>query len=163
MERSELVKQPDGTTENPYSFDAEWQDKSKSGIGKAQFFYDPQYEANQQNRRQDNRKRKRDNFQSDDPGDGHHRRHQDEQQPSIKCWFCLASPDVEKHLIASIGDFCYLALPKGGLVPEHCMVVPIDHFRFEKVLQKLWTNSFMFQIIAGLCRQTRSSPRSRKI
>lgn len=31
-----------------------------------------------------------------------------------KCWFCLASsPDVEKHLVISVGEFCYLALAKG--------------------------------------------------
>lgn len=31
-----------------------------------------------------------------------------------KCWFCLASPSVEKHLIITVGDHCYMALAKGG-------------------------------------------------
>lgn len=30
-----------------------------------------------------------------------------------KCWFCLASPSVEKHLIISVGNNAYLALAKG--------------------------------------------------
>lgn len=30
-----------------------------------------------------------------------------------KCWFCLSSPSVEKHLIIAVGDFTYLALAKG--------------------------------------------------
>lgn len=34
---------------------------------------------------------------------------------------------MEKHLIASIGDHCYVALAKGALVPEHVLVLPIAH------------------------------------
>lgn len=30
-----------------------------------------------------------------------------------KCWFCLASPSVEKHLIISVGNAAYLVLAKG--------------------------------------------------
>lgn len=30
-----------------------------------------------------------------------------------KCWFCLASPSVEKHLIIAVGNHAYLALAKG--------------------------------------------------
>lgn len=30
-----------------------------------------------------------------------------------KCWFCLASPSVEKHLIIAVGNTAYLALAKG--------------------------------------------------
>lgn len=30
-----------------------------------------------------------------------------------KCWFCLASPSVEKHLIIAVGNTTYLALAKG--------------------------------------------------
>lgn len=40
-----------------------------------------------------------------------------------KCWFCLASsPDVEKHLVISVGEFCYLALAKG--IPHNLNFVP---------------------------------------
>lgn len=30
-----------------------------------------------------------------------------------KCWFCLASPSVEKHLVITVGNSVYLALAKG--------------------------------------------------
>lgn len=32
-----------------------------------------------------------------------------------KCWFCLASPSVEKHLVITVGTCVYLALAKGNL------------------------------------------------
>ena len=65
-------------------------------------------------------------------------------KPRGPCWFCLGSPQVEKHLIVSIGNHVstlllsmlynpslpqsYLALPKGGLVKEHVLVLPIGHY-----------------------------------
>jgi hypothetical protein len=45
------------------------------------------------------------------------------------CWFCLSSPNVEKHLIIAIGEHCYLTLAKGGLVDEHYLLIPIDHIQ----------------------------------
>lgn len=48
----------------------------------------------------------------------------DEKNP---CWFCLSSPEVEKHLILAIGEFCYLSLAKGGLLDEHFLILPIEH------------------------------------
>ncbi|EPQ26620.1 uncharacterized protein PFL1_05941 [Pseudozyma flocculosa PF-1] len=53
------------------------------------------------------------------------------------CWFCLSNPQCAKHLIVSIGDETYLALPKGALpsptttsVPGggHVLIVPMSHF-----------------------------------
>lgn len=46
-----------------------------------------------------------------------------------KCWFCLASPQVEKHLVISVGDYSYLALAKGGVVDDHLLILPIEHFQ----------------------------------
>ncbi|KAG5899542.1 hypothetical protein JTB14_008228 [Gonioctena quinquepunctata] len=46
-----------------------------------------------------------------------------------KCWFCLASPSVEKHLIISVGTTAYLALAKGALVEEHFLICPIEHYQ----------------------------------
>ena len=54
------------------------------------------------------------------------------------CWFCLSNPQCAKHLIVSIGEESYLALPKGHLpssaapsssVPGggHVLIVPIAH------------------------------------
>ncbi|KAK4821225.1 hypothetical protein QYF61_015793 [Mycteria americana] len=50
-------------------------------------------------------------------------------QPLGPCWFCLASPEVEKHLVVSIGTHCYLALAKGGLLPDHVLILPIGHYQ----------------------------------
>lgn len=44
-----------------------------------------------------------------------------------KCWFCLSSPEVEKHLVVSVGNVAYLALAKGGLVDEHLLIIPTEH------------------------------------
>ncbi|KAH0620172.1 hypothetical protein JD844_020176 [Phrynosoma platyrhinos] len=49
--------------------------------------------------------------------------------PTAACWFCLASPEVEKHLVVSIGTHCYLALAKGGLSPDHVLILPIGHYQ----------------------------------
>lgn len=43
------------------------------------------------------------------------------------CWFCLSSEKLEKHLIVAIGQHCYLALAKGGLLDDHLMIMPIEH------------------------------------
>lgn len=48
--------------------------------------------------------------------------------PPTECWFCLASPQVEKHLVVSIGAETYLALPKGGVSDTHVLILPISHF-----------------------------------
>uniref|UniRef100_A0A8C5MBC9 CWF19-like protein 1 n=1 Tax=Leptobrachium leishanense TaxID=445787 RepID=A0A8C5MBC9_9ANUR len=50
-------------------------------------------------------------------------------QPTGPCWFCLASPEVEKHLVVSIGDHCYVALAKGGLLSDHVLILPIGHYQ----------------------------------
>ncbi|CAM9931391.1 unnamed protein product [Ectocarpus sp. 6 AP-2014] len=45
----------------------------------------------------------------------------------LECWFCLASPQLEDHLVCSVADEIYLAQPKGGLVPGHVLIVPVSH------------------------------------
>ncbi|KAL8208449.1 hypothetical protein R6Q57_007861 [Mikania cordata] len=46
---------------------------------------------------------------------------------SKECWFCLSSPNVESHLITSIGENCYCALAKGPLVQDHMLILPVEH------------------------------------
>jgi len=46
-----------------------------------------------------------------------------------ECWFCLASGKFLEHLVVNVGEEVYLTLPKGSLVPFHCLVVPIAHAR----------------------------------
>jgi len=43
------------------------------------------------------------------------------------CWFCLASPTCEKHLIVAVYDECYIAMPKGAVNDFHALIVPVDH------------------------------------
>ncbi|XP_022960696.1 zinc finger CCCH domain-containing protein 64 isoform X2 [Cucurbita moschata] len=47
---------------------------------------------------------------------------------SKECWFCLSSPNIESHLIVSVGESFYCALAKGHLVPDHILIVPVEHF-----------------------------------
>ena len=50
------------------------------------------------------------------------------------CWFCLASPTCEKHLITTIHDECYTTMPKGPMHPGHLLIVPVAHSS-----QGVWT------------------------
>ncbi|KAL9921226.1 CWF19-like protein 1 homolog [Glossina fuscipes fuscipes] len=43
------------------------------------------------------------------------------------CWFCLSCPDVEKHLIITIGEHFYLALAKGPVNDYHILILSITH------------------------------------
>lgn len=53
------------------------------------------------------------------------------------CWFCLANPKVEKHLIVSIGTEIYATLAKGPVITDkdssvpglgHILLIPITHY-----------------------------------
>ncbi|XP_061770354.1 CWF19-like protein 1 [Nerophis ophidion] len=134
MDHTELVKQPQDVTENPYRRVAK--DKKEtltSSLGVAaaeeepstQFFFDL---SSGQNRGGRGRGRKRPDWDGGRGGSGpkQPRRH---PLPPGTCWFCLASPQVEKHLVVSIGTHCYLALAKGGLTSGHVLVLPIGHYQ----------------------------------
>ena len=41
----------------------------------------------------------------------------------------LSSAEVEKHLVVSVGEHAYLALPKGPLNDNHLLILPIAHHR----------------------------------
>ncbi|GBG30005.1 CWF19-like protein 1 [Hondaea fermentalgiana] len=55
------------------------------------------------------------------------RRRRHNVAPRADCWYCLASPSCESHLIVSVADEVYLSLPKGGLSAQHVQIVPIGH------------------------------------
>ena len=57
----------------------------------------------------------------------HRAKSADTNSLATECWFCLASPHVEKHLVVSIGNEAYLALPKGGVSDAHVLIIPIAH------------------------------------
>lgn len=57
-----------------------------------------------------------------------------------KCWFCLSSPEVSKHLVISVGTEVYVALARGGLVENHFLILPITHHQSLSILPKEVTN-----------------------
>ncbi|ESP05129.1 hypothetical protein LOTGIDRAFT_205527 [Lottia gigantea] len=113
MPSVELVKQPEDCTECPYPISRYWS-SNKTDDSDSQFFYNLKQKDNQ------GVKRKGDN--SD-----HKQKKKHHPQPTGPCWFCLGSPEVEKHLVVSVGTECYVALAKGGLVPDHVLILPIGH------------------------------------
>lgn len=50
------------------------------------------------------------------------------------CWFCLASPTCETHLITGVYKDWYATMPKGPVHPGHVLLVPVTHTR-----QGAWT------------------------
>ncbi len=50
------------------------------------------------------------------------------------CWFCLASPTCETHLITGVYKEWYATMPKGPVHPGHVLLVPVTHTR-----QGAWT------------------------
>merc|ERR1712238_119137 len=43
------------------------------------------------------------------------------------CWFCLASTTCEPHLIVTVNEHCYVAMPKGPADESHALVVSVGH------------------------------------
>ncbi|GAV03045.1 hypothetical protein RvY_13528 [Ramazzottius varieornatus] len=115
----ELRKQPDHCTPCPYAEKPLLTKKDKvEDIVANQYFYDMVSGDGQRNgKRQGNQE---DHRNKKPRGDG---------QPEAPCWFCLSSPDAEKHLVVSVGLHSYVALAKGGLTPEHVLIMPIFHLR----------------------------------
>ncbi|XP_055624320.1 CWF19-like protein 1 homolog [Toxorhynchites rutilus septentrionalis] len=51
-----------------------------------------------------------------------------------KCWFCLSSGTIEKHLIISVGEHFYLALAKGPINETHILILSITHIQNASLL-----------------------------
>ncbi|MFT7812632.1 CWF19-like protein 1-like [Arapaima gigas] len=127
MDPSELVKQPQDVTENPYRKPAKENQKDRAAPvapeePASQFFFD--LGKKPQAGQGPGRKR-----HSDADRLAQHKQPRKPPQPTGPCWFCLASPEVEKHLVVSIGTHCYMALAKGGLTPDHVLVLPVGHYQ----------------------------------
>ncbi|KAG9491062.1 hypothetical protein GDO78_006429 [Eleutherodactylus coqui] len=122
MDPAELVKQPLDVTENPYRKLGKAAKKTSATTAieeeepAQQFFFDLN--------RQQGKKR-----HSDGRGGQQTKQPKKHPQPTGPCWFCLASPEVEKHLVVSIGEHCYVALAKGGLTSDHVLILPIGHYQ----------------------------------
>ncbi|KFV69332.1 CWF19-like 1, partial [Dryobates pubescens] len=151
MDPAELVKQPQDVTENPYRNLQKAAQKSRTALpaevllpsppqlcrvwvfllnglwfpcpkqeeAACQFFFDLKKQHQGKKRPSGGRER----------GDCQPKQAKKPPQPTGPCWFCLASPEVEKHLVVSIGTHCYLALAKGGLLPDHVLILPIGHYQ----------------------------------
>ncbi|XP_064417448.1 CWF19-like protein 1 isoform X3 [Latimeria chalumnae] len=116
MDSAELVKQPLDVTENPYRKEVQKAKHTEEDVA-SQFFFDLSKQGKKR---------------SSGGGDGQHSKQKQPRkhpQPTGPCWFCLASPEVEKHLVVSIGAHCYLALAKGSLTPDHVLILPIGHYQ----------------------------------
>lgn len=83
--------------------------------------------------------------QNEDDGGRKRRFNNNDQQrkrfkPAIeageKCWFCLQSADLEKHLIICVGEHFYLALAKGPVNNFHILLIPIEHAQSVAVLNE---------------------------
>ncbi|XP_075010117.1 CWF19-like protein 1 isoform X3 [Calonectris borealis] len=123
MDPAELVKQPQDVTENPYRKSRKEAQKTKAPLcaeeePACQFFFD--LDKHQGKKRPSDGKER---------GNSQPKQAKKPPQPTGPCWFCLASPEVEKHLVVSIGTHCYLALAKGGLLPDHVLILPIGHYQ----------------------------------
>ncbi|XP_025896473.1 CWF19-like protein 1 [Nothoprocta perdicaria] len=123
MDPAELVKQPQDVTENPYRKLQKEAHKGRTLVSAeeeaaCQFFFD--LNKNQGKKRPSDGKER---------GNSQPKQAKKPPQPTGPCWFCLASPEVEKHLVVSIGTHCYLALAKGGLLPDHVLILPIGHYQ----------------------------------
>ncbi|PSC76403.1 Zinc finger CCCH domain-containing 64 [Micractinium conductrix] len=49
-------------------------------------------------------------------------------KPVEGCWFCLSNPNADVELVASVGEECYVALDKGAITDQHCLMLPVEHF-----------------------------------
>ncbi|MCJ8736248.1 hypothetical protein PDJAM_G00256890 [Pangasius djambal] len=136
MDPAVLVKQPEDVTENPYRKPVKEGKKEKplpsAAAGEeepaSQFFFDLGQKKPQHHRHQQHQGAGRKRLSEGD-GSVQHKHPRKPPQPTGPCWFCLASPEVEKHLVISIGTHCYMALAKGCLTPDHVLLLPIGHYQ----------------------------------
>jgi Protein similar to CwfJ C-terminus 1. len=84
----------------------------KIGVKNTQFFFDMEAKSDKKRTKQ---------------SDGGLNKRAKLEFDQAKCWFCLSSPEVSKHLVISVGNEIYIALAKGGLVEDHFLILPITH------------------------------------
>ncbi|KYR02544.1 cwfJ family protein [Tieghemostelium lacteum] len=112
------------STPNP--FELQQQQKKQRIINNQQdqfiqtnFFFQSQPQQNHQNRFNNNNNNNNNNNVN--------RKRKMEKEMDVNCWFCLSSPNVESHLISTVGNESYLAFPKGQMVDGHVLIVFIEH------------------------------------
>eukprot|EP01128_Nolandella_sp_AFSM9_P009970 TRINITY_DN669_c1_g1_i3.p1 TRINITY_DN669_c1_g1~~TRINITY_DN669_c1_g1_i3.p1 ORF type:complete len:411 (-),score=102.78 TRINITY_DN669_c1_g1_i3:45-1277(-) len=67
------------------------------------------------------------------------------------CYYCFNNKKVPKHLIMALGNAAYLMLKPKGLVPGHCVIVPIEHHSggFVSIDENVWEEiqNFMKSVV----------------
>ncbi|XP_078000079.1 CWF19-like protein 1 [Glandiceps talaboti] len=121
MDEKELTKQPQDVTQCPFAVQDIQQ--TQPDMSNQYFFDSKSYE------KKDEKQQRGDKRQQRKDGGPHIKKHRPPPKPTGPCWFCLGSPEVEKHLVVSVGTQTYLALAKGGLVAEHVLILPIGHYQ----------------------------------
>lgn len=118
---SDLVMKTTDETSSPYPRSMLSDDPISQNKNYTQFFYDmDSKESAKRSRYQDGGLNKKSKLEFD----------------QSKCWFCLSSPAISKHLVISVGTEIYLALAKGGLVEDHFLILPITHHQSLSILPK---------------------------
>lgn len=109
MRLTDLMQKSTDEIECPY-IAIDFSDISAQGNETTQFFWNNDGDDRKRGRNQENQRKK---FKP--------------MMDQEKCWFCLSSGDVEKHLIISIGENFYIALAKGPVNNFHALILPVDH------------------------------------
>jgi len=114
LSREELVVEPSTVTPNPYAgsttlqqarqHDPSHNHSSGKSAPSNQFFYDTSYTGDRNNYRGRGGRGGKRSYPNDGGRGGSHPAKRQQNVPPTACWFCLASPEVEKHLVVSIGD-----------------------------------------------------------
>ncbi|KAJ6641197.1 CWF19-like protein 1 like [Pseudolycoriella hygida] len=126
MRLMDLIQKTTDETPCPYdSIDLMKDVATKSQDTSAQFFYD----TNSFNDDGGNYNRKRKGLGFDE-GKKRPKRVFDQE----KCWFCLSSPSVEKHMVISVGDNFYLALAKGPVDETNILILSVTHIQSASLL-----------------------------
>ena len=123
---AELIVKTTDETPSPYPKSALNPDPLglKLEVQNKQFFYDMDSQDGKRKNTKSDRPNKRAKFEFD----------------QAKCWFCLSSPEVSKHLVISVGTEIYLALAKGGVVDDHFLILPVTHHQSLSILPESVAN-----------------------
>lgn len=140
MRITELLQKTTNETSCPYEqLDLMKDTVAQSQENSSQFFYDTN-SFNQNDQHGHQRKRKGFGYQGQDQK--RERRVFDQE----KCWFCLSSSSVEKHLVITIGEHFYLALAKGPINEGHILILSVTHIQSASLLaEESWTELDKFK------------------
>ena len=149
----ELTTQPIGTTENPFIKFQEYDLEDELSTNNTQLQSNQYFFAIDSS-----------NGDNPDKGDEYSKRRRNNNRDSDRyskkqlkvdldnCWFCLASPNVDKTLIVSVGEYSYLALAKGGLTNDHMLILPIEHIRSTIEIEEESLKTEINKFKSALCK-----------